>query len=118
MKRPTYPKPDENQAKIKADLKASGFRHKWFDVSSLPISKAGGDAFVLGQSLIYHIPTLVLVEIKQYGESLNKNERELHDEVREMFGAFVPVIVAYCAEDILRWFGALGTSNYGWDEEE
>ena len=106
-KRPRHPRPDGNQAQIKADLKASGFVHIWLNISPLSVKEGGADTLVLGYSLRLKRATLLLVEIKQPGKKLNANEQEFHDDVREKFGLDAPLIVAYSAEDILRWFGQI-----------
>jgi len=105
-KRPTYPKPDANQAQIRADLRKAGFPHIWLDVSSLPVRLAGVDAFVIAHSITLDRVECLPVEIKMPGEKLNENERVFFDSVAELGFSEVDIpIIARQAEHILAWFG-------------
>ncbi len=103
--RPQHPKTDKNQARLLADLRATGWPHIALDVSALPVRKAGGDLFIGGWSHRHGGFRWLLVEVKRPGLPLTASERAVQDRVRKLGGD--AYLVAYSAEDVLRWFGVL-----------
>ena len=96
--RPRHPKPDANQADMIRDLRASGY-------TVIDVSTLGGDAldlFVGGYHHIHPGPFWVQVEVKTADGELTDDEREYIYSHPEL-----DILVARCAEDVLRWFGAI-----------
>ena len=96
--RPRHPKPDGNQSTIVSELRANGF--VVHDVSSL-----GGDAldlFVGGYNQHSDINEWTQVEVKTDDGVLTEGEARYIESVG-LTG--LPVIVARCAEDVLKWYG-------------
>ena len=95
--RPRHPKPDSNQAQIIRDLRRLGF--VVHDVSSL-----GGDCldlFVCGYTNEQGAQAWVQIEVKTDTGKLTEAEAEYIVQA-DLEG--VPVLVARCTEDVLRWF--------------
>ena len=103
MTRPRHPRNDKNQNETVAALQQLGF--VVFVVSSLPVSKAGGDLFVLGWHAGQCRPVLLAVELKPPGERLTPSEAKLRDKLIQQFGEEkLPFITAYGYEDVVNWF--------------
>ena len=99
MVRPKRTKPDKNQAEIVAELRVLGF-----DVDIVCDLPGIYDLVVSGQRWEYpddYFDVAVRVEVKSEGGKLNDTE-EKYFENQKHKGS---LIVAYCTEDILRWFG-------------
>lgn len=102
-RRPRHPRPDANQARIAADLRAAGYAV--VDVSSL--AEVGFDLLVLG--LRRGVPVWLAVECKTEGGRLTPRETEVYHAVLQAAGWYrlsAPYVVAYTAEDVTEWFGA------------
>ena len=96
--RPRHPKPDANQADMVRDLRASGY-------TVIDVSTLGGDAldlFVGGFHFHRCLPAWLSVEVKTADGELTDAEREYIYSHPEL-----DILVARCAEDVLRWFGAI-----------
>ena len=96
--RPRHPKPDGNQAQIIRELRDNGF--VVHDVSSL-----GGDCldlFVGGVNRHMRNAEWLQVEVKTTVGKLTANEARYTDQVGL---SMLPVLVARCTEDVLKWFG-------------
>lgn len=103
MTRPRHPRNDKNQNETVAALQRLGF--VVFVVSSLPVSKAGGDLFVLGWHAGQCRPVLLAVELKMPGEGLTPSEARLRDKLIQQFGENkLPFITARGWRDVVRWF--------------
>lgn len=100
--RPRNPRPDANQQQILHELNQLPSFDAW-NISKSADSECPGDVLVLekttGRWGVFEIKTKTgKASLSQIGMS-----------------QFVPIVRT--TEDILRWFGALASSSYGWDEE-
>ena len=93
-KRPTYTKPDKNQAEIVKELRRLGF-----DVDVICDLPGLYDLVVSGRKDKYIVS--VRVEIKSEKGLLNDNEIHYYELQRHPDS----YIVAYNVEDVLQWFG-------------
>jgi len=103
--RPTYTKPDKNQREIIDELQARGFDVD--RVCDLPglydlvVSGLKGFQTTVNNEYLRCVTTAsVRVEIKSEGGKLNETEVEYREAQRHKGS----LIVAYCTEDITRWF--------------
>ena len=89
-------KVDANQVQIRAELRALGFR-----VDTVSQLKRLYDLVVTGRVFGADDVRTVRVELKQRGEGLSPAEEEYHSA--EPWPQ--TLLIAYCTEDILHWFG-------------
>jgi hypothetical protein len=85
-------KVDNNQKQIVDELRALGYT-----VANLSRAGAGIPDLVVGDS-----QRIVWVEVKRKGQKLTPYEQAFFNEWAECTR-----IIAYCTEDVLRWFGRL-----------
>jgi len=106
MPRPRHPVADKNQREIERNLINLGFIVR--NVSSLPVSRAGCDLYVFGYSRITHRVEILAVEVKTPDGQPTASEREFSQAVAALASdGKTPLVYATCAEDVLRWFGAI-----------
>ena len=98
MGRPKHTKPDANQAEIVEELRSLGF-----DVDIVCNLPGLYDLVVSGIRWYYpNGPTCsVRVEVKREKGWLNETEVEYHDAQNHPES----LIVAECADDVMKWFG-------------
>lgn len=102
--RPRHARPDCVQSEIVSDLRQLGFFV--LDVSQL--AHLGFDLLVCGYSRKMLGPEWLAVEVKSTkGSPLTEREAEVQAEMVQQFGENAPIIVAWSAEDVLRWYGAM-----------
>ena len=89
---------DKNQVAIVAELRALGM-----DVDHVHQVKNLYDLVVTGIPADYHRPVSLRVEVKSPGGKLTEGEADFWDKQRHTGN----LIIAYSAEDVLRWFGRI-----------
>jgi len=90
---------DGNQAQIARELRAVGLA--FYDTHE--VGQGFPDGVVVGYNQRTGTVDALLVEIKTARGKLTDAEIEFHNE----FPSDGPLIVARCAEDVLRWFGLI-----------
>jgi hypothetical protein len=87
---------DANQQQQMAELRALGF----LCTSTHTLGKGAPDYLVSGYHRNLNVKALLWVECKSAKGKLTSSEKKFH-----LAWQGHPVIVARCAEDVLRWFG-------------
>lgn len=90
---------DTNQRQIVGELNACGLH----TVDLHTVGRGCPDILVVGHRRQTGQTEALLVEIKTARGKLTDAEIEFHNE----FPSDGPLIVARCAEDVLRWFGLI-----------
>jgi hypothetical protein len=103
MSRPRHAKRDQNQGQIVDELRSLGFYV--LDVSQL--AHLGFDLLVKGHHRKRLCPAWLAVEVKAEGGALTEREEEVAAELQMRYGDEAAYKVAYCAEDVAEWFGAV-----------
>lgn len=100
VERPTFTKPDGNQAEIVKELRDKGYTVDIIcNLPGLYDLVVTGHYWLRGYKIC--IPAVsVRVEVKMPGKKLNKNEQKYHDNDKHEEN----LIVAYCAQDVIDWF--------------
>ena len=98
MGRPKYTKPDQNQAEIVKELRSLGF-----DVDIICDLPGLYDLVVSGQRWYYPRGPVcsVRVEVKSEKGRLSASEVEYHEAQNHSSS----LIIAECADDVIKWFG-------------
>ena len=72
------------------------------------LAPLGFDLLVCGNHRELHAPMWCAVEVKvDKSCTLTPTEEERQADMQYLFGDDAPLIVAYEASDVLRWFGAI-----------
>jgi hypothetical protein len=93
---PKIAKADNNQPKMVADIRKAGLHV----MHTHTIGKGAPDLVVTGYHQGINMVAALLVEIKDDKGKLTADEMIFHAE----YPADGPLIIARCADDVLRWF--------------